>query len=68
MELEVSQQVALYGFLVALVFGAIAQKTHFCTMGSISDWINMGIKHRFRTWILAIAIAIYYPISGICSI
>lgn len=58
MELEVSQQIALYGFLVALVFGAVAQRTHFCTMGSISDWINMGIKNRFRTWVLAIAIAI----------
>jgi hypothetical protein len=58
MELEVSQQVALYGFMVALVFGVVAQKTHFCTMGSISDWINMGIKSRFRTWIFAIAIAI----------
>lgn len=58
MELEVSQQIALYGFLVSLVFGAIAQRTHFCTMGSISDWINMGTKIRFRTWILAIAIAI----------
>lgn len=58
MEMEVSQQVALYGFLVAMVFGAVAQKTHFCTMGSISDWINMGIKNRFRTWVLAIAIAI----------
>ncbi len=58
MELEVSQQIALYGFLASLVFGAIAQRTHFCTMGSISDWINMGTKIRFRTWILAIAIAI----------
>jgi hypothetical protein len=57
MELEVPQQIALYGFLIALVFGAVANKTHFCTMGSISDWINIGTKGRFRTWMLAMGIA-----------
>jgi uncharacterized membrane protein YedE/YeeE len=57
MELEVPQRIALYGFLIALVFGAVANKTHFCTMGSISDWINIGTKNRFRTWMLAMGIA-----------
>ena len=57
MELEVPQRIALYGFLIALVFGAVASKTHFCTMGSISDWINIGTKNRFRAWMLAVGIA-----------
>ncbi|MDJ0957122.1 MAG: YeeE/YedE family protein [Arenicellales bacterium] len=57
MEFEVAQRVALYGFLAAMLFGAVAHRTHFCTMGSISDWINIGTKNRFRTWMLAIAIA-----------
>jgi uncharacterized membrane protein YedE/YeeE len=57
MELEVPQRIALYGFLIALIFGAVANKTHFCTMGSISDWINIGTKNRFRTWMLAMGIA-----------
>ena len=57
MELEVPQRIALYGFLIALVFGAVANKTQFCTMGSISDWINIGTKNRFRTWMLAIGLA-----------
>jgi uncharacterized membrane protein YedE/YeeE len=57
MELEVPQRIALYGFLIALVFGAVANKTQFCTMGSISDWINIGTKNRFRTWMLAMGIA-----------
>ena len=29
-------------FGLALLFGAIAQRTHFCTMGAVSDIVNMG--------------------------
>ena len=29
-------------FALALIMGAVVQKTNFCTMGAISDWINMG--------------------------
>lgn len=58
MELSTLHTVALIGFLGAMVFGAVANKTHFCIMGSISDWINMGSKTRFRAWMLAIGIAL----------
>ncbi len=58
MESEVIHKVALWGFFGAMVFGAVANRTHFCTMGSISDWINIGIKTRLRTWMLAMAIAL----------
>ena len=58
MESEVIHKVALWGFIGALVFGAVANRTHFCTMGSISDWLNIGIKTRLRTWMLAMAIAL----------
>lgn len=51
-------KVSLIGFLGAMVFGAVASKTHFCIMGSISDWINMGSRIRFRAWMLSIGIAI----------
>ena len=50
-------RVALAAFLVAAVFGAIANKTNFCTMGAVSDWVNMGDKGRLRAWFLAIGIA-----------
>jgi uncharacterized membrane protein YedE/YeeE len=50
--------VALWGFLIAVVFGAVASKTNFCTMGAISDWVNMGDTGRLRSWFLAIGIAI----------
>lgn len=49
--------VAGLGFLVALVFGAVVNKTNFCTMGAISDWVNMGSKGRFGAWLLAIGVA-----------
>lgn len=46
------------GFVVAFIMGAVVNKTNFCTMGAVSDWVNMGDKSRFRSWMLAIAIAI----------
>ncbi len=58
MELSNVQQVALWAFLIAMVFGAVVYKTNFCTMGAVSDWVNMGDKGRLRAWFLAIGIAI----------
>lgn len=46
------------GFALAFVFGLIANKTNFCTMGAISDVVNMGHWGRVRMWLLAIAVAI----------
>lgn len=45
-------------FALAFVFGAIGAKTNFCTMGAVSDWVNMGETSRLRMWLLAIAVAI----------
>jgi hypothetical protein len=45
-------------FALAFVFGAIANKTRFCTMGAVSDVVNMGDWNRMRMWLLAIAVAI----------
>jgi hypothetical protein len=50
--------VCLGGFTLALVFGAVAQRSGFCTMGAISDFVLMGDRHRLRTWVLATAVAI----------
>ncbi|GAB6049275.1 YeeE/YedE family protein [Hydrogenophilus islandicus] len=38
--------------------GVVAARSHFCTMGAVSDWINMGELSRLRSWFLAIAVAI----------
>ncbi|MBL8705575.1 MAG: YeeE/YedE family protein [Rhodospirillales bacterium] len=50
--------VAWAGFAAGLAFGAVAQRTNFCTMGAISDLALMGRANRFRAWMLAIAVAI----------
>jgi len=44
-------------FAIALLMGAIVNKTNFCTMGAISDMVNIGDMSRFRAWMLAIAVA-----------
>ena len=51
-------KVASLAFIIGIVFGAVANKTNFCTMGAVSDWVNMGAKDRLRAWLLAIGIAI----------
>ncbi len=54
-----AQSVLLWGvFIVALILGAVANKTNFCTMGAVSDMVNMGDYSRFRAWLLAISVAI----------
>lgn len=45
-------------FALAFVFGAVGNRTRFCTMGAVSDWVNIGDLSRFRMWLLAIAVAI----------
>ena len=50
-------QVLWGAFILSVVFGAIAQRTHFCTMGAVSDIVNMGDWTRMRQWALAIGVA-----------
>ncbi|HEU5282248.1 MAG TPA: YeeE/YedE family protein [Burkholderiales bacterium] len=49
--------VAWLGFGLALVFGAVAHRVNFCTMGAVSDVVNIGDWGRMRMWLLAIAVA-----------
>ncbi len=44
-------------FALAAAFGAIAQRTHFCTMGAVADIVNIGDWARMRMWVLAIGVA-----------
>jgi uncharacterized membrane protein YedE/YeeE len=45
-------------FGLSALFGAIAQRTHFCTMGAVSDIVNMGDWTRMRMWVMAMGVAI----------
>ena len=58
MELTNIHLVAGAGFLLAMVLGAVMNRTNFCTMGAVSDWVNMGLNGRFAAWVLAMGIAV----------
>lgn len=55
---EAAWSLAIGGFLIGIVFGAIVQRSNFCTMGSLSDMLNFGDARRFRSWLFAAAVAI----------
>ena len=50
--------VTALAFILAFVFGAVANRVSFCTMGAIADIANFGDWRRMRMWLLAIAVAI----------
>ena len=58
MAFTIHNQVLLAVFVIALVMGAVANKTNFCTMGAVSDWINIGDTGRMRAWVFAMAVAL----------
>ena len=58
MESTIHIQILLCGFAIAVVLGAVAHKTHFCTLGAVSDWVNIGDNGRLCAWFLAIAVAV----------
>ncbi|MBC8058660.1 MAG: YeeE/YedE family protein [Rhizobiales bacterium] len=45
-------------FGLSTLFGAIAQRTHFCTMGAIADIVTAGDWTRMRMWAMAMGVAI----------
>jgi len=51
-------QTLVWFFILSIIFGAIANKANFCTMGAVSDWVNIGNLNRLRSWLLSIAIAV----------
>ena len=50
-------QVLWAAFFLAVAFGAIAQRTQFCTMGAVADIVNFGDWSRMRMWALAVGVA-----------
>jgi len=48
----------LGGLAIGFVFGALTSRTNFCTMGALSDAVNLGDLRRLRAWALAAAVAI----------
>ncbi len=58
MEFTVHHQVLASVFTIAVIMGAVVNKTHFCTMGAVSDWINIGDTGRMRAWVFAMVVAL----------
>jgi hypothetical protein len=45
-------------FAIAFILGLVVNKTNFCTMGAVSDLVNIGDTGRMRAWMFAMAVAI----------
>jgi len=58
LEYPVTMRVAVAGLIIGTLLGFIMQKTNFCTMGALSDINAFGNYDRFRSWVLAMGIAI----------
>ncbi|MEO5670388.1 MAG: YeeE/YedE family protein [Ramlibacter sp.] len=54
---SLTQQVLWASFFISMVFGAVVQRTGFCTMGALSDVVYMGDWTRVRQWGLASGVA-----------
>ena len=49
---------ALWAFALSFVFGAVTQRSNYCTMGAISDIANFGDWTRARMAIASVGVAI----------
>ena len=60
-------QVLWAAFILSVFFGIIAQRTHFCTMGAVSDIVYSGDWTRMRMWGLAIGVAMigFYSMAAV---
>jgi uncharacterized membrane protein YedE/YeeE len=56
-DIPVTTVIGIGGLTIGLVFGAVVQRTNFCTMGGISDAVLIGDGRRLRAWLLAMAVA-----------
>jgi uncharacterized protein len=54
---SITQQVLWLTFGLSIVFGIAAQRSHFCTMGAVSDIVNMQDWTRMHMWAVAIGVA-----------
>ena len=59
MEEEIASNVLILGFLIAAVMGFVGNRTQYCTMGAVSDWVNVGDTNRLRAWLFSIAVAVF---------
>lgn len=56
--MEITTTILLWAFGLAVILGIFANKTNFCTMGAVSDLVNIGDTGRMRSWVFAMGLAI----------
>jgi uncharacterized membrane protein YedE/YeeE len=56
--MDITTTLLIYTSILGFILGYIVNKTNFCTMGAVSDLVNIGDSSRFKAWLLAIATAI----------
>jgi uncharacterized protein len=63
---------AIWAFALSFVFGAVAQRSNYCTMGAISDIANFGDWTRARMAIASVGVAIVgvaiFKLTGVVDI
>ena len=59
----------IYTSVLGLILGYVVNRTNFCTMGAVSDLVNIGDTSRFKSWMLAAIIAIIgVTLSGLFNL
>lgn len=56
--LSLSRMVTTATFLITFLMGLAMSRSDFCTMGAVSDVVNLGDWTRLRMWVGAIGVAI----------
>ena len=56
--LQQLESVLLLAAVIGFIFGAIMQRTGFCTMGAVTDLVSVQDSTRLRQWALAIAVSV----------
>ena len=59
MEIVTFQNILIGCFLITFILGFVVFKTNFCTMGAVSDVVNIGDYARMKAWFFAIALSIF---------
>ena len=56
--MDISTTLSIYTSVLGFILGYVVNKTNFCTMGAVSDFVNIGDASRLKAWLLAITTAI----------
>ena len=56
--MDISTTLLIYTSVLGFILGYVVNKTNFCTMGAVSDLVNIGDSSRLKAWLLAITTAI----------